>query len=278
MARNVLPRLALVILLALPASAMAQEVTPSHSEPLSTTSGDAVDTPRSDAAAAAATDSDAATQAILDKSLIERLWVRFPRRKIPTARSIPIALLSRRPTRSSPAAASSSSRASPSTCSRPPSPRPRAYDLPELATRIGMANGVEFRTYWFGQTWAQTQPHPGGRATQLNGLSDMEIGFKWQLLLGDENRKWLPTTALITSIYAPTGGTSPVLVRNGRSLHQSDLRLDTHRETHHQRQHRLSRQPATLRAPRRQGKLSSDTTSRWSHSIRVAERTTLFYE
>ena len=209
MARNVLPRLALVILLALPASAMAQEVTPSHSEPLSTTSGDAVDTPRSDAAAAAATDSDAATQAILDKSLIERLWGALSQEEDPVG-----PINTDRPT---------------FTPANTVVPRGRvqfesgftfdlqqtskstttSYDLPELATRIGIANGVEFRTYWFGQTWAQTQPHPGGRATQLNGLGDMEVGFKWQLLLGDENRKWLPTTALITSIYAPTGGTSP---------------------------------------------------------------------
>jgi hypothetical protein len=36
----------------------------------------------------------------------------------------------------------------------------------------------------------------------------MEVGFKWQLLEGDKERKWIPTTALITSIFAPTGGTS----------------------------------------------------------------------
>jgi hypothetical protein len=36
----------------------------------------------------------------------------------------------------------------------------------------------------------------------------MEVGFKWQLLEEDKDRKWVPTTALITSIMAPTGGTS----------------------------------------------------------------------
>ena len=36
----------------------------------------------------------------------------------------------------------------------------------------------------------------------------MEVGFKWQLLTLDKERKWIPSTALITSIYAPTGGTS----------------------------------------------------------------------
>jgi hypothetical protein len=36
----------------------------------------------------------------------------------------------------------------------------------------------------------------------------MEVGFKWQLLTEKKDKKWVPTTALITSIYAPTGGTS----------------------------------------------------------------------
>jgi hypothetical protein len=36
----------------------------------------------------------------------------------------------------------------------------------------------------------------------------MEVGFKTQLFEGDKKRKWLPTTALITSVIAPTGGTS----------------------------------------------------------------------
>ena len=38
----------------------------------------------------------------------------------------------------------------------------------------------------------------------------MEVGFKWQLFAGDKDRKWIPTTALITSVIAPTGGTSPL--------------------------------------------------------------------
>jgi hypothetical protein len=36
----------------------------------------------------------------------------------------------------------------------------------------------------------------------------MEVGFKWQLLTEDKDRKWVPTTALITSVFAPTGGSS----------------------------------------------------------------------
>jgi hypothetical protein len=87
--------------------------------------------------------------------------------------------------------------------------RTTAYDFPELAMRLGLAKRVEFRTFWFGQTWSETQSRPGGPWKQLNGLSDMEVGFKWQLLEENKDNKWIPTTALITSIYAPTGGTSP---------------------------------------------------------------------
>jgi hypothetical protein len=88
--------------------------------------------------------------------------------------------------------------------------RTTACDIPELAMRLGLAKRVEFRTFWFGQTWAQSQPPSGGRTTQSNGPSDMEIGFKWQLIERRKDRLWIiPTTALITSIFAPTGGTSP---------------------------------------------------------------------
>jgi len=86
--------------------------------------------------------------------------------------------------------------------------RTTLYDLPELAMRIGLFNRVELRTFWLGQTWTQTQFRPGGPWRLGGGLSDMEVGFKWQLLTNDKERKWIPTTALITSIYAPTGGTS----------------------------------------------------------------------
>ena len=89
-----------------------------------------------------------------------------------------------------------------------PTSRTTAYDFPELAMRVGLAKRVEFRTFWFGQTYSQTQSRPGGPYTQLNGPSDMEVGFKWQLLEENKEKKWIPTTALITSIFAPTGGTS----------------------------------------------------------------------
>jgi Putative MetA-pathway of phenol degradation len=91
----------------------------------------------------------------------------------------------------------------------PSSPtRTTLYDLPELAMRYGIFNRVELRTFWLGQTWTQTQLRPVGPWRQGGGLSDMEVGFKWQLLTHDKERKWIPTTGLITSIYAPTGGSS----------------------------------------------------------------------
>jgi Putative MetA-pathway of phenol degradation len=83
------------------------------------------------------------------------------------------------------------------------------YDFPELAVRYGLADRVEFRMFWLGQTFAQARARRGGPWRSIDGPSDMEVGFKWQLFPGDEKRKWIPTTALITSIYAPTGGTSP---------------------------------------------------------------------
>jgi len=83
------------------------------------------------------------------------------------------------------------------------------YDFPELAVRYGLMDRVEFRTFWLGQTYTQVQTRTGGPwRNGVGGPSDMEVGFKWQLFAGDTERKWIPTTALITSIYAPTGGTS----------------------------------------------------------------------
>ncbi len=86
--------------------------------------------------------------------------------------------------------------------------RSAVYDFPELAVRIGIFDRVEFRTFWLGQTYTQTQPRPGALWSTIAGVSDMEVGFKTQVIKGDPKRKWLPTTALITSVYAPTGGAS----------------------------------------------------------------------
>jgi hypothetical protein len=86
--------------------------------------------------------------------------------------------------------------------------RTYTYDFPELGVRYGVFHRVEFRLFWLGQTYAQSQLRPAGPWSSLNGPSDMEVGFKTQIFEGDKKRKWLPTTALITSIMAPTGGTS----------------------------------------------------------------------
>jgi len=86
--------------------------------------------------------------------------------------------------------------------------RTEVYDFPELALRYGLTDRVEFRTFWLGQTDADAQSAPRRPRRPVAGASDMEVGFKWQLFAGDKERKWIPTTALITSIYAPTGGSS----------------------------------------------------------------------
>ena len=112
------------------------------------------------------------------------------------------------------------------------------YDLPELAMRDGLFKRVEFRTFWQGQTWTQMQPRPGGPSgLKGGGLSDMEVGFKWQLLTEDKDRKWVPTTALITSVFAPTRGTLRLLFANGRALHQSHLCLEPDKEADIRREH-----------------------------------------
>ena len=84
------------------------------------------------------------------------------------------------------------------------------YDLPELAVRYGLMDRVELRTFWEGPTIASPPSVRGRRGTRLGGGSDMEVGIKWQLFAGDKDRKWIPTTALITSAIAPTGGNSPL--------------------------------------------------------------------
>jgi hypothetical protein len=82
------------------------------------------------------------------------------------------------------------------------------YDAPELAIRYGLYDRVEFRTFWLGPTTVEGEPAVRRSARINGGLGNMEVGFKWQLLPNDTERKWRPTTALITSIEAPTGGNS----------------------------------------------------------------------
>ena len=89
------------------------------------------------------------------------------------------------------------------------STRFNAHDFPELSVRLGVAKRLEFRTFWLGQTYSRQVPRRGGPVQNVNGPNDMEIGFKTQVIEADEDRPWLPTTALITSVFAPVGGTSP---------------------------------------------------------------------
>ena len=95
---------------------------------------------------------------------------RFLRTKIPTARSTPTGPPSRRPTRSSRADGSSSSRDSRTTASRPPRPMHNLYDFPELAMRYGLIDRVEFRIFWLGPTYAQGQPVHASRGRINGGL------------------------------------------------------------------------------------------------------------
>lgn len=87
--------------------------------------------------------------------------------------------------------------------------RRNAHNFPELSVRVGLSERVELRTYWLGPTYSRSQGRIDGTTSNRNGVSDMEVGFKIQLLRGEKERPWLPTTALITSVIAPTGGSSP---------------------------------------------------------------------
>ncbi len=82
------------------------------------------------------------------------------------------------------------------------------YDFPELAMRYGFMDRAEFRMLWQGTTYDDVQS-PSRRPSRFpGGAGDTEVGFKWQLLPEDKEKKWRPTMALITSIIAPTGGGS----------------------------------------------------------------------
>ena len=102
-------------------------------------------------------------------------------------------------------------------------------DFPELSTRYGLTRWLEFRTFWTGATYSRTISRTGKPTVNQNGFSDTEFGFKSQLLVGDKERIWRPTTALITSVIAPTGGNSPFGSQQVERLRQPDLRLESHR-------------------------------------------------
>ena len=82
------------------------------------------------------------------------------------------------------------------------------YDFPELSFRYGLLDRVELRTLWVGPTFDEESAASRRARRGIGGASDMEVGIKWQLIAGDKERKWIPTTALITSAIAPTGGSS----------------------------------------------------------------------
>jgi hypothetical protein len=86
--------------------------------------------------------------------------------------------------------------------------RSTIYDLPELAARYGLTDRLEFRMFWSGETFNEERVRRRRPLRSLDGPGDTEVGFKWQLFPGDDKRKWIPTTALISSIIAPTGGSS----------------------------------------------------------------------
>jgi hypothetical protein len=82
------------------------------------------------------------------------------------------------------------------------------YDFPELAARYGLTDRVEFRMFWSGETYTDERVPRRRPLRSIDGPGDTEVGFKWQLFTEDKERKWIPTTALITSVIAPTGGSS----------------------------------------------------------------------
>ena len=155
------------------------------------------------------------------------------------------------------------------------------YDLPELAMRYGLMDRVEFRMFWEGPTFASApsspapprEPGSAGRATRRSASSGSYSP-------GDKDRKWIPTTALITSVIAPTGGTSPLSSGRRRALYQPDLRLEPHRQADPGRQHRLPGNATTADPAARTS--AADNFQRFHQSLvafyTVGERTTLFYE
>jgi Putative MetA-pathway of phenol degradation len=156
--------------------------------------------------------------------------------------------------------------------------RSNLYDFPELSMRYGLTSRLEFRTYWLGQTFIQTQYRPGAPRQLGGGINDMEVGFKWQLFPGDKERKWIPTTALITSIIAPTGGTSQL---SGETVEQYLNLIYGWNITE-----KLTLSGSTgnlgLRLRGTSARARSDDFERYSQSLvavySLTDRTTLFYE
>ncbi|CAN5882366.1 hypothetical protein BH23PLA1_BH23PLA1_11350 [soil metagenome] len=91
--------------------------------------------------------------------------------------------------------------------------RTATHLFPELAVRLGLHERAELRFFWPGQVFSTARPRSGGPVRRLNGPTDMEVGFKWQLL---EPVGWVPRTALISSMFVPTGGGSSYSSRSVR--------------------------------------------------------------
>jgi hypothetical protein len=198
-----------VVLLLLGASALAQETGPRVSEDTPSETESQPSSPSQEATSAEASPTEPEKKhRASEKSVIDRIWATLSQDEDPDG-----SINTDRPTFTPANTTVPPGRLqfeSGFTFNNEPMSRARTtlYDLPELAMRYGICSRAEFRTFWGGQTWTQTQSRPGGPWRLGGGLSDMEVGFKWQLLTLDKERKWIPTTALITSIYAPTGGTS----------------------------------------------------------------------
>jgi hypothetical protein len=206
MARKVLAGLGLAFILTLAASARAQAVVPRTGDLAAAESSAWLETPAPDGDADSLP--DGAARISFGSMLFERIWSTLSRDEDPDG-----PINTDRPTFTPantvvPAGRLQFESGFTIDYQQGSKTRTTAYDFPELAMRLGLMDRVEFRTFWFGQTWAQTQSRPGGPFSQINGPSDMEIGFKWQLIKANGDNKWIPTTALITSVFAPTGGTS----------------------------------------------------------------------
>ncbi len=93
--------------------------------------------------------------------------------------------------------------------------RKTLHQFPELAVRLGLHDRAELRFFWPGQVDSRVHPRFGGPSRRLDGPSDLEAGFKWTLL---EPEGWVPRTALITSLFVPSGGDSPYSSRSVRPI------------------------------------------------------------
>ena len=268
MARKVVGRLGLAFILALGASAQAQAVDPAHPES-SPSGGETSLAGNSRLGCGAQIHPKRRTDHVRIRCCSIGSGQRCRRMKIPTARSTPIDPHSRRPTRSSPPAGSSSSRALPSTTSRTSKTRTTAYDFPELAMRLGLMDRVEFRTFWFGQTYSQTQSRPGGPCASVKRAE--RHGNRLQVAAHQRQRgqKWIPTTALITSVFAPTGGTSPYSSETVDPYINLIYGWTPHREADVWRQHRVSGKTRALRS-------ATSSTQRQLRAIPPIARRVLF--